>query len=156
MSIQPLSIHPIGTVRSSRTEPVDDDWDAVDCSIELDAAHYDASALAGLDAFSHIDVVYIFDRVDPAKVERSSRHPRGNTDWPEVGIFAQRAKNRPNRIGVCTCVLLRVDGLTLSVRGLDAVDGTPVVDIKPYLVEFGPRGPVRQPAWSTELMAGYW
>ena len=73
-----------------------------------------------------------------------------------MGIFAQRAKARPNRIGVTTCALVGVDGLELRVRGLDAVDGTPVLDVKPHVVEFGPRGPVRQPAWMTELMAGYW
>lgn len=77
-------------------------------------------------------------------------------DWPLVGIFAQRAKGRPNRLGVTTCELLSVDGLSLQVRGLDAIDGTPVLDIKPYVLEFAPRTPVRQPAWISELMRGYW
>ncbi len=81
--------------------------------------------------------------------------PRGNPEWPAVGIFAQRAKNRPNRLGVSTCELVGVDGCTLDVRGLDAIDGTPVLDVKPYLAEFGPRSPVHQPVWSHELMAGY-
>jgi tRNA (adenine37-N6)-methyltransferase len=57
---------------------------------------------------------------------------------------------------VTTCELVGVDGLTLRVRGLDAIDGTPVLDVKPYMAEFGPRGTLRQPAWSSELMAGYW
>jgi tRNA (adenine37-N6)-methyltransferase len=86
----------------------------------------------------------------------AARRPRGNPDWPEVGIFAQRAKRRPNRIGVSVCELVGVDGLQLAVRGLDAIDGTPVLDIKPYLTEFAPRTPVRQPHWSRQLMAGYW
>ena len=73
-----------------------------------------------------------------------------------MGIFAQRAKARPNRLGVTTCRLERVDGLTLCVAGLDAIDGSPVLDIKPHMREFGPRGDVRQPAWATELMADYW
>ena len=73
-----------------------------------------------------------------------------------MGIFAQRAKGRPNRIGVSVCRLIRVDGLVLTVQGLDAIDGTPVVDLKPYMVEFAPRGEVRQPSWSHELMAAYW
>ena len=60
------------------------------------------------------------------------------------------------RIGVGTCELLGVVGLELTVRGLDAIDGTPVLDIKPYMAEFAPRGPVRQPAWSNQLMSGYW
>ncbi len=114
-------------------------------------------AAAGLRAFSHLEVVYVFDRVDPAGVDRGSRHPRGNTEWPAVGILAQRAKNRPNRIGVTVCELMAVrPGGILEVRGLDAIDGTPVLDIKPYMTEFGPRGDVIQPGWSRELMAGYW
>jgi tRNA (Thr-GGU) A37 N-methylase len=89
-------------------------------------------------------------------VTTGARHPRGNTAWPNVGILAQRAKNRPNRIGVTVCRLLSVDGLRLTVAALDAIDGTPVLDVKPYMAEFGPRGMVRQPAWSSELMSGYW
>ena len=73
-----------------------------------------------------------------------------------MGIFAQRKKNRPNRLGISTCRLLQVDGLTLTVAELDAIDGTPVVDIKPYVLEFEPRREdVRQPAWIGELMANY-
>ena len=109
---------------------------------------YGADSVAGLADFSHLDIVYLFHLVDPARPVPHARHPRGNVDWPLVGIFAQRAKDRPNRIGVSTCELVRVDGDTLVVRGLDAIDGTPVLDIKPHLVEFGPRGPVRQPEWS--------
>ena len=98
----------------------------------------------------------MFDRVDPAGVQTRARRPRGNPEWPEVGIFAQRAKGRPNRIGVTVCRLLAVDGLTLRVQGLDAIDGSPVLDVKPYMAEVAPRGEVRQPEWSRELMAGYW
>lgn len=147
---------PIGRVASPRTEPLDDDWDAVTATVTLDGDRFAPDVLDGLDAFSHVEVVYVFDRVDPAGVETGARHPRGNPDWPRVGIFAQRAKGRPNRIGVSVCRLLGVDGLTLTVQALDAIDGTPVLDVKPYLAEFGPRGEVRQPAWSHELMSGYW
>ncbi|MGY1722302.1 SAM-dependent methyltransferase [Blastococcus sp. SYSU DS0533] len=151
-----MLVEPIGTVTSARAEPVDDDWDAVPASITLDATRFGPDALAGLDQFSHVEVVYLFDRVDPGAVQTGARRPRGNPGWPEVGIFAQRGKRRPNRIGVTICRLLDVDGLVLHVRGLDAIDGTPVLDVKPYMAEFGPRGEVRQPAWSHELMAGYW
>jgi tRNA (Thr-GGU) A37 N-methylase len=85
-----------------------------------------------------------------------SRHPRGNKEWPEVGIFAQRAKDRPNRLGVTVCRILKVEDASLYLEGLDAIDGTPVVDIKPWMSEFGPRGEVHQPQWSSELMADYW
>ena len=78
-------------------------------------------------------------RPDPGAVCEFSRRPRGNPEWPEVGIFAQRAKDRPNRLGLCTCELVAVDGASIVVRGLDAVDGTPVLDVKPYMLEFGPR-----------------
>ncbi|MCB1251296.1 MAG: SAM-dependent methyltransferase [Acidimicrobiales bacterium] len=154
--MDPITCTPIGHVRGGRTEPIDDDWDAVEATIELDGERFGPDVLAGLDAFSHIDVVFVFDRVDEAAVHLGARHPRNNPDWPAVGIFAQRAKVRPNRIGVTTCPLLGVDGLRLRVRGLDAIDGTPVLDIKPYLREFAPRGATTQPAWATELMAGYW
>ncbi|MFF4058380.1 TrmO family methyltransferase [Streptomyces sp. NPDC001668] len=78
-----------------------------------------------------------------------------NTDWPLVGIFAQRGTNRPNRIGVSRCRLLHTDGLDIHIQGLDTVDGTPVLDIKPYLAEFGPQGPTHQPAWAAEIMREY-
>ncbi|GAA4548505.1 SAM-dependent methyltransferase [Amycolatopsis samaneae] len=151
-----MQVEPIGLVSSARTEPLDDDWDTVAATITLDSTRFTPEALAGLDEFSHVEVVYLFDRVDPDRVQYGARRPRGNPAWPPVGIFAQRGKGRPNRIGVTTCALVGVDGLTLTLAGLDAIDGTPVLDVKPYLTEFGPRGPVRQPAWSRELMAGYW
>lgn len=102
------------------------------------------------------EVLTVAHLVPPDAVETGARHPRGNQDWPRTGIFAQRGKNRPNRLGVSRCELTGVEGTEIRVRGLDAVDGTPVLDIKPYLREFGPRGEVRQPAWATELMSEYY
>jgi tRNA (adenine37-N6)-methyltransferase len=151
-----LTMTPIGTVRSTRTATVDDDWDSIVSSIELDPAQFTTEALLALDTFSHVEVLFLFDRVDPAGVERGARHPRGNLAWPKVGIFAQRGKNRPNRIGTTVCRLDRVEGLRIHVTGLDAVEGTPVLDIKPWVREFGPRGEVRQPEWMAELMREYW
>jgi len=150
------SVTPIGTVHSTRTAPEDDHWDAVVSSIELDPSRFTVDALAGLETFSHVEVVYLFDRVDAAKIETGARRPRNNPAWPLVGIFAQRGKNRPNRLGTTICRIDRVEGLLLHVTGLDAVDGTPVLDLKPWVREFGPRGEVRQPEWMTELMAAYW
>ncbi len=100
-------------------------------------------------------MIFLFNGVDPATVHTGRRRPGGNPSWPEVGIFAQRAKDRPNRLGLCTCRLVDVRGVTLDVRGLDAIDGTPVLDIKPYMTKFAPQEAVRQPARSHELMAGY-
>ncbi len=150
-----VGLDPIGRVEGGRGEPVDDDWGDVEAVIRLDD-RFGADALAGLDAFSHLEVVYAFHLVDEAAVEHGARHPRGNPDWPRVGIFAQRGKDRPNRLGVSRCELLGVEGRVLRVRGLDAVDGTPVLDLKPWMAEFAPRGETRQPAWASELMRGYW
>lgn len=149
-------MQPIGFVRSSRDAAVDDDWDAVTGVIELDPARVDVEATLGLDEFSHVEVVFVFDRVEPDRVCIGARHPRGNTAWPMVGILAQRAKDRPNRIGLTTCRVVRVDGHRIEVSGLDAIDGTPVLDVKPVMHGFAPRGEVREPTWAGELMAGYW
>lgn len=151
-----IEVTPIGHVRGGRAEVEDDAWASVTSRIELDADVLDDTATLGLDGFSHIEVVFVFDRVDPGSVCTGSRHPRGRTDWPEVGILAQRAKDRPNRIGLTVCEVVRVDGRTIEVAGLDAVDGTPVLDVKPYMAGFAPRTPVREPSWATELMDGYW
>jgi tRNA (adenine37-N6)-methyltransferase len=151
-----FQVQRIGTVRSERTKAVDDDWDVVATRIELDGRRFTPAVVAGLVEFSHLDVVYLFHLVDEADVNLGARHPRGRTDWPLVGIFAQRAKARPNRLGITTRRLLAVDGLTIHVEGLDAVEGTPVLDIKPDMAEFWARGEHRQPMWATELMAGYW
>jgi len=151
-----IALKPIGVVRSARAEPIDDDWDAVAARIELDAAQFAPDATMGLGDFSHIEVIYHFDRVGSGEIHAGARHPRGRADWPKVGIFAQRGKGRPNRIGVCVCRLERVDGLTLHVRGLDAIDRTPVLDIKPVMKGFLPRGEIREPEWAGEIMREYW
>jgi tRNA-Thr(GGU) m(6)t(6)A37 methyltransferase TsaA len=151
-----IMLRPIGVVRSSRTEPVDDGWDAVTSRIELDAERFGPDALAGLEAFSHVEVIVHFHRADPAREERGARHPRGNPAWPRVGIFAQRGKDRPNRLGATICRVLDVEGTVLHVAGLDAIDGTPVLDIKPWMEGFAPRGERREPAWAAELMRAYW
>jgi tRNA (Thr-GGU) A37 N-methylase len=147
---------PIAVVHSERREIVDDDWGPVTSVIRLDAGRFTPDALLSLDTFSHLEVVFHFDRVPLSKIQTGARHPRNNPEWPLVGIFAQRGKNRPNRLGVSRCRLLRVDGLDIHVEGLDAIDGTPVLDIKPYMTQFAPRGEVTQPAWVDELMRDYY
>lgn len=149
-----FNLETVGFVRSSRSRPDDDRWDGESALIEL-VDPFGERSVRGLSTFSHCIVVYVFDQAtwDESKM---SRHPRGNTEWPEVGIFAQRAKDRPNRLGVTVCRILAVDGSTIRLAGLDAVDGTPVVDIKPWMVEFGPRGDVYQPSWVADLMKDYW
>lgn len=149
-------IEAIGYVHGGRTDPTDDNWGQSRSTIELDPAKFGPDALAGLDAFSHAEIIFLFDKVAQEKIETGARHPRGRQDWPLTGIFAQRGKNRPNRLGVTVCKILAVEGTRLEVEGLDAIDGTPVIDIKPVMREFLPRGDVRQPVWVSELMAEYW
>ncbi|MEL7482183.1 MAG: SAM-dependent methyltransferase [Pseudomonadota bacterium] len=153
---QNFTLTPIGRVTSTRDTPIDDDWDGIETSISLDGKQFSGDALMGLADFSHILVVYVFDRVSQAKITLGARHPRGRTDWPMVGIFAQRGKNRPNRLGVTVCEVLGVDGLNVRVKGLDAIDGTPVLDIKPIMSGFERRGDLREPDWALEIMSDYW
>jgi tRNA (adenine37-N6)-methyltransferase len=151
-----VRIRPIGVVRSLRSALTDDNWGAVESVIELDGTRLTAESILGLDQFSHLEVIYFLNQVGEGDVETGARHPRNRTDWPRVGILAQRAKRRPNRIGVSCCELRSVDGLRLTVRGLDAVDGTPVLDVKPYFREFAPRSEVKQPTWVADLMSEYY
>ena len=150
-----IAVVPIGHVRSARDDLRDDDWGGVRARIELDPS-FDPECLDGIEDFSHAEILFHFDRVPESAVERGARHPRGNQAWPRVGIFAQRGKNRPNRLGSTIVAIAGREGRVLTVLGLDAVDGTPVLDIKPVMREFLPRGEVRQPPWSHELMRDYW
>jgi tRNA-Thr(GGU) m(6)t(6)A37 methyltransferase TsaA len=150
-----IVLEPIGVVVGGRTSGDDDDWGGVESIIRLDPDRFDRDAVSGLEAFSHLCVVFHFHLVEAAHIVAGARHPRGNPDWPKVGIFAQRAKMRPNRLGVSNCALVRIENLDLCVRGLDAVDGTPVLDVKPFIREFEP-DESHQPLWATELMRRYY
>ena len=145
----------IGYVRGGRADVRDDFWGASEARIEL-APGVPEESLLGLDAFSHVEVLFVFDR-DPADHPIEwTRHPRGDRRWPSIGIFAQRARRRPNRLGATVVRLVACEPRAIRVMGLDAADGTPVVDIKPVFSEFLPREPVRQPPWVAGLMADYW
>ena len=148
-------IEPIGYVEASREKVVDDFWGGEKSSIVL-VDEYEPEALSGLDSFSHVEVLFLFNQVDPKDIVTGVRHPRNNKEWPAIGIFAQRGKNRPNRIGSTISRIVGLDGNRLIVAELDAIDGTPVLDLKPIMTEFLPREDVLQPRWSHELMADYW
>jgi len=151
-----IELQPIAYVRGGRTEATDDAWGDVSAHIELDGERFSAESIAGLDAFSHLVVVFFFHKVDPGSIETTARHPRENPAWPKVGVFAQRGKDRPNLLGVSTCRILGVDGLKILVQGLDAVDGSPVLDLKPHMTGFTPLGEIFEPQWAREVMAKYW
>ena len=150
-----IPMQPIGHVRGGRTDPTDDFWGGATSRIEL-ARGIDPSSLDGIEEFSHVEVFFVFDKVDPSRAVAGTRRPRNNPEWPLVGVFAQRGKNRPNRLGATIVRVLAREGSELVVSELDAVDGTPVLDIKPVMREFLPRGDVSQPEWSHEIMSSYW
>ena len=150
-----ITMEVVARVHGGRVDNVDDHWGAVEAEIVL-APQLPESAFLGLDAFSHAVIVFHFDMIDPEKIATGARRPRGNPAWPEVGIFAQRGSPRPNRIGVTTVEIVGLEGRCLRVRGLDAIDGTPVLDIKPLMRGFEPRGSIREPAWAEEIMKDYW
>ena len=138
-----------------RTFPKDDHWGDVISEIKLaEGIHPDA--LKGIEEFSHLDIIFYFHQVKEEHIQYKARRPRNNKNYPETGIFAQRGKNRPNRLGATVVTLLEKSGSKLVVKGLDAIDGTPVIDIKPVMKEFLPKGQIIQPKWSEDLMKIYW
>ncbi|BBA97351.1 hypothetical protein RVR_3043 [Actinacidiphila reveromycinica] len=156
MAGESFTVVPVAHVVGGRTVPEDDYWGGRRSVIRIDAEQFDAGAVVGLDAFSHIEVVFRFHLTDPTDLHPEPRRPRDNPDWPLGGIFAHRNMRRTNWLGVSRCRLLDVDGLDLHVEELDAVDGTPVLDIKPWFTAMGPRGEVGEPAWPSEMLAEYY
>jgi tRNA (adenine37-N6)-methyltransferase len=149
-----ITLTPIGVVRGGRTQIFEDHWGDVTATIVLDPAEVEPDATAGLADFSHIEVVFQFHLA--VSTRRGSFHPRGNPAYPVAGVLAGRSPLRPNHLGVSSCELLAVDALELTVRGLDALAGSPVLDVKAYVSEMAPRGEVREPQWITELMRDYY
>ncbi len=149
----PITVRPIGVVSGGRGEIFEDHWGTVVSRLILDPAEVDPDATLGLGEFSHIEVVFHFHK--ETRIRRGAAHPRGNPAWPRVGVLAGHSPVRPNHLGVSRCELLDVTGLELTVRSLDAIDGTPILDIKPYTTAFEPKTSVREPPWMRELMADY-
>jgi tRNA (adenine37-N6)-methyltransferase len=149
-----IHVSPVAIVKNSRQVPADDYWGAVVSDIEL-AENIPTAAFDGITQFSHLEIIFYFNKALPEDIVFSG-YPRGNTGYPLTGIFAQRKKDRPNNIGLCTVELLLHTGRCITVKYLDAIDGTPVLDIKPVFREFEPKTAIAQPEWSTDLMKNYW
>ncbi len=148
-----MNCQPIGMVRSPVTEGVDCGWGAVVSEIHVEREL--ADGLVGLESFSHIVVVFHMHQSTWKPDADLVRRPQGRADMPALGIFAQRAKHRPNPLGVTSVRLLSVADNVLRVQGLDAIDGTPVLDIKPYFRQFDEASDVHGPSWVDTLMSGY-
>lgn len=151
-----ILLSPVGRVISSVRGSRDDHWGELTAEVRLDESQFGPTSLEGLREFSHVEVLFYFDQLKEEQVEKNMRHPRENPRWPKIGIFAQRGRKRPNRLGATICEIVGIEGISLHVRGLDAFDGSPVLDIKPVMAEFIPdKQTVRQPQWSRELMSTY-
>lgn len=149
-----ITLNPIAIIHNHRQQLIDDHWGNEISEIIL-ADSIPEQALAGIENFSHLEIIYHFHKVEEDKIIYSGR-PRGNPEYPEMGIFAQRKKDRPNRIGLTTVELIEHKGRMLKVKNLDAIDGTVVLDIKPVFKEFKPLKEVIQPEWVSDLMQNYW
>lgn len=149
------TIEPIAFVKNNRTEAEDDYWGNVISEIIISDKLSEAS-LKGIEEFSHLEIIFYFHLADPSAISISATHPRGNKKLPKTGIFAQRKKARPNMLGSAIVKLIKAEKNILTVSGLDAINETPVIDIKPVMKEFLPEGNVKQPEWSKEIMKNYW
>ncbi|MBK8552505.1 MAG: tRNA (N6-threonylcarbamoyladenosine(37)-N6)-methyltransferase TrmO [Ignavibacteria bacterium] len=149
------SIEPIAFVKNDRSKVEDDFWGDVISEIII-SDKISEDSIKGIEEFSHLEIIFYFHLADLAKINISATHPRNNKNFPKVGIFSQRKKARPNLLGTTIVRLREVKKNILIVEGLDAVDGTPVIDIKPVVKEFLPKENVSQPGWTSELMKDYW
>ena len=144
-----MTLKAIGVVRNEIKErsPAGRDWWAKTISeIVIDSSL--TEALDGLEGFSHIIVLYWMHQA-AARKEPLKIHPRGRMELPLTGFFATRSPNRPNPIGKATARLIQHHGNVLRVEGLDAIDGTPVIDIKPYIPRYDSVDDAKVPPWIT-------
>jgi tRNA-Thr(GGU) m(6)t(6)A37 methyltransferase TsaA len=140
-----INLKPIGFVKNAVTEPKRDDWQAVISEIIINEDLKEA--LSGIDGFSHIVVIYWMHKTPSSERSVTKVHPKHNQNLPLVGVFATRSPARPNPIGMSTVRLLEHRDNVVKVIGLDAIDGTPILDIKPYIPGADSPTEVRIPAW---------
>lgn len=150
-----FEVRPIATVIGGHLTPADDYQGGVESVIRL-RDDLPLDTLQGLEEFSHLTVIWHFHLASPDAVELHARSPRGNPRWPATGTFVHRNHRRPNQLATSYPRLLHVDGRDLHVSDLDAVNGTPVVDLAPWFEAMGPRGRVHEPAWPGEMLTNYW
>ena len=148
-----VELQPIGVVHSPVVEQRDSGWGEVESRIVLRPEL--GAGLRGLEQFSHALVVTWLHEARFDSALHLQRRPRDLAHLPPLGIFAQRAKHRPNPIGVSAVRIVRVEPGALVVRGLDAIDGTPVLDLKPYVPQFDRVSDATVPEWMAAIMRDY-
>lgn len=150
-----ITLNPIAYVKNDRKEAIDDNWSTVHSEIVL-IDEIMEEALIGIEAFSHLEIIFYMDQVKDEKAIPQFRHPRNNTALPKLGTYAQRNKSRPNKLGLTTVEFVEKNGKSIKVKNLDAIDGTPVLDIKPVMKSFQPKGNISEPDWVQKIMSNYW
>jgi len=146
--MEKINIEPIGYVKNEVKKQRFDNLANVISEIVLDKKYVEG--LQGLKDYSHVMVVYWMNEAE-GKVHLKLR-PQNNPEVPEVGIFACRCMWRPNCIGISTVPLVSVEDNIIKVKGLDIIDKTPILDIKPYLSDYDePEGEKKVPEWTKKL-----
>ena len=148
-----IKLEPIGYVLSSVTERKDEDWGEIKSTIILNSEY--TGALLGLEHFSHAIIVTYLHQANYEKEKHLQRRPRNLETMPKVGIFSQRAKDRPNPIGITAVEIISVGDDFLEIKGLDAINETPVLDIKPYYPQYDKIDSPKVPEWVGRLMKNY-
>lgn len=150
--MQDIFITPIGYVKNSVQNKKDVSWGEDFSTIALNEEFF--SGTKGLEDFSHAIIIYYLDKAEYRKDKHLKRRPQNREDMPLVGIFSQRGKDRPNKIGMTSVQIISVNDTSLTVKGLDAIDGTPVLDIKPYYPVYDKKD-AKVPEWVDRLMEHY-
>ena len=148
-----IRLEQIGVVNNSVEHKKDKSWGENISEIILDESL--SGGLDGLLDFSHAIIIYYLDKANFIKEKHLRRRPQNREDMPLVGIFSQRGKDRPNHIGITAVQVVSVDNNILIVKGLDAINGTPVLDIKPYYPMYDCKENAIVPEWVMRLMEHY-
>lgn len=148
-----ITLEPIGRVQNAVVSAVDEAWGDVVSDIVLSPPY--AAGLQGIEDWSHVVVLFLMHEAVYEPSQHLVRRPRERADMPLLGVFAQRARHRPNPIGISAVKIVEVAPPTLRVRGLDAIDGTPILDIKPYAPIYDGAHDPQVPTWFIRLMQGY-
>lgn len=150
-----ITVNPIGFAYNERHEIEDDYWGEVVTKIILNSSLLE-EALSEIESFSHLEIIFYFHMVNKNKIVTGARYPRNDEALPKVRFFAQRGKNGPNQLGLTTVRIIKREGRELSVVGLDCINETPILDIKPVMKEFLPKESIVQPNWTKDIMKNYW
>ena len=142
-----IKIKPLGKAKNNVTKPILPGWKDTVTKIVIDKKY--AKGLDGIEDYSHIIIVYWMNKEKECHLKH---HPQGRKDIPYVGIFSCRCPQRPNRIAISTVELVKRLENIITVKGLDIVSGTPILDIKPYTSQYDKVKNAKVPDWVSKLV----